>query len=49
MPTGPYNLRGQGAAGGDHEAEAGDGGSVRSPRGEIGQGFIELPYTYEIQ
>ena len=23
--------------------------TVRSPRGEIGQGFIELPYTYEIQ
>jgi ABC-2 type transport system ATP-binding protein/lipopolysaccharide transport system ATP-binding protein len=22
--------------------------TVRSPRGEIGQGFIELPYTYEI-
>ena len=23
--------------------------TVRSPRGEIGQGFIELPYTYEIR
>ena len=23
--------------------------TVRSPRGEIGQGFIELPYTYEIE
>lgn len=23
--------------------------TVRSPRGEIGQGFVELPYTYEIQ
>lgn len=22
--------------------------TVRSPRGEIGQGFVELPYTYEI-
>jgi ABC-type Fe3+/spermidine/putrescine transport system ATPase subunit len=23
--------------------------TVRSPRGEIGQGFIELPYTYDIR
>ena len=23
--------------------------TVRSPRGEIGQGFVELPYTYEIK
>ena len=23
--------------------------TVRSPRGEIGQGFVELPYTYEIR
>ena len=23
--------------------------TVRSPRGEIGQGFVELPYTYEIE
>jgi hypothetical protein len=23
--------------------------TVRSPRGEIGQGFVELPYTYSIK
>ena len=31
MPTNSYNLRGQGAAGGDHEAEASDGGSEEQP------------------
>ena len=35
MPSNPYNLRGQGAAGGDHEAEASDGGSEGQPAVDV--------------